>query len=64
MPYLNPAGTVERMTVELSDSRLCNHIAEGVGDILKGVRSAGLLRGLALGDAGDTLSQELSLIHI
>lgn len=45
------------MTVELSDSRLCNHIAEGVGEILKGVRCAGLLRGLALGDAGDTLAQ-------
>ncbi|APT93014.1 MFS transporter [Corynebacterium phocae] len=46
------------MTVEISDSRLANHIAEGCGDILKGIRSSGLLRGLALGDAGDVLAQE------
>ena len=46
------------MTVQLSDSRLTNHIAEGCGEILKGIRSSGLLRGLALGDAGDVLAQE------
>lgn len=46
------------MTVELSDSRLTNYIAEGCGTILKGVRSNGLLRGRALGDAGDTLTQD------
>ncbi len=46
------------MSVEISDSRLTNQIAEGCGNILKGVRTSGLLRGLALGDAGDTLAQE------
>ncbi|QPK79773.1 3'(2'),5'-bisphosphate nucleotidase CysQ [Corynebacterium lizhenjunii] len=46
------------MTRELSDSRLTNHIAEGCGEILKGVRTSGLLRGRALGDAGDVLAQE------
>src|SRR5699024_11045389 len=45
------------MTVQLSDARLTNMIAEGCGEILKGVRKGGLLRGRALGDAGDALGQ-------
>lgn len=32
------------MSPELSDSRLTNTIAEGCGEILKGVRKGGLLR--------------------
>ena len=55
------------MTVEISDSRLTNSLAQGCGEILKGVRNGGLLRGLSLGDAGDEAAQEwiaLSLIHI
>ena len=46
------------MTVEISDSRLTNSLADGCGEILKGVRNGGLLRGLALGDAGDEAAQE------
>ncbi|MDO5032695.1 3'(2'),5'-bisphosphate nucleotidase CysQ [Corynebacterium sp.] len=46
------------MTVEISDARLTNSLAEGCGKILKGVRNGGLLRGLALGDAGDEAAQE------
>ncbi|MDY3127458.1 MAG: 3'(2'),5'-bisphosphate nucleotidase CysQ [Corynebacterium sp.] len=45
------------MTVQLSDSRLTNMIADGCGEILKGVRQRGLLRGRSLGDAGDELAQ-------
>ena len=46
------------MTVEISDSRLTNSLADGCGEILKGVRNGGLLRGLALGDVGDEAAQE------
>lgn len=46
------------MTVQLDDARLTNMIAEGCGEILKGVRKGGLLRSRALGDAGDELAQE------
>ena len=46
------------MTVEISDSRLTNSLAQGCGEILKGVRNGGLLRGLSLGDAGDEAAQE------
>lgn len=45
------------MTANLSDSRLTNHIAQGCGQILKGVRAGGLLRGQHLGEAGDELAQ-------
>ncbi len=45
------------MTSKLSDSRLTNHIAMGCGQILKGVRAGGLLRGQHLGEAGDELAQ-------
>lgn len=41
----------------LSDSRLTNLIALGTGEILKGVRGVGLLRGRELGAAGDDLAQ-------
>ena len=46
------------MIVEISDSRLTNSLAQGCGEILKGVRNGGLLRGLSLGDAGDEAAQE------
>lgn len=46
------------MTVKISDSRLTNSLAQGCGEILKGVRNGGLLRGLSLGDAGDDAAQE------
>ena len=46
------------MTVEISDSRLTNSLAQGCGEILKGVRNGGLLRGLSLGAAGDEAAQE------
>ncbi len=45
------------MTAQYSDSRLTNLIAEGTGEILKGIRSVGLLRGRELGEAGDDLAQ-------
>ena len=45
------------MTAQYSDSRLTNLIAEGTGEILKGVRGVGLLRGRELGEAGDELAQ-------
>ncbi|MCT1613688.1 3'(2'),5'-bisphosphate nucleotidase CysQ [Corynebacterium sanguinis] len=40
-----------------SDSRLTNLIAQGTGEILKGIRGVGLLRGRELGEAGDDLAQ-------
>lgn len=46
------------MSPELSDSRLTNTIAEGCGEILKGVRKGGLLRNRALGDSGDSAAQD------
>lgn len=45
------------MTAELSDARLTKRLAQGTGEILKGVRNVGLLRGRNLGDAGDELAQ-------
>ena len=45
------------MTATLSDSRLTNALAEGCGQILKGIRKGGLLRHVSLGDAGDELAQ-------
>lgn len=45
------------MNSELSDAHLTNHLAEGCGHILKGVRRGGLLRGAALGKAGDNHAQ-------
>lgn len=45
------------MTAELSDARLTRRLAQGTGEILKGVRNVGVLRGRNLGDAGDELAQ-------
>lgn len=45
------------MSAPLSDARLTDLIAQGTGEILKGVRGVGLLRGRALGEAGDELAQ-------
>ena len=45
------------MTAQYSDSRLTNLIAEGTGEILKGIRGVGLLRGRELGETGDDLAQ-------
>ena len=45
------------MTATLDDSRLTNSLAEGCGEILKGIRKGGLLHHLSLGDAGDELAQ-------
>ncbi|AKK10663.1 3'(2'),5'-bisphosphate nucleotidase CysQ [Corynebacterium uterequi] len=45
------------MSATYSDSRLTDLIAQGTGEILKGVRGVGLLRGRDLGEAGDDLAQ-------
>lgn len=45
------------MSAQYSDSRLTNLIAQGTGEILKGIRGVGLLRGRELGEAGDDLAQ-------
>ncbi|AJE32564.1 MAG: 3'(2'),5'-bisphosphate nucleotidase CysQ [Corynebacterium humireducens] len=45
------------MTAHLDDARLTRLIAQGTGEILKGVRNVGALRGRSLGDAGDDLAQ-------
>ena len=45
------------MTRILDDAILTARLAQGTGDILKGVRDVGVLRGRFLGDAGDELSQ-------
>lgn len=45
------------MTVHIDDARLTRLLAQGTGDILKGVRDVGLLQGRGLGDAGDDLAQ-------
>lgn len=45
------------MTAQIDDARLTSLLAQGTGDILKGVRTVGLLRGRNLGDAGDDLAQ-------
>lgn len=45
------------MTAELTDARLTHRLAQGTGEILKGVRNVGVLRGRSLGDAGDDLAQ-------
>ena len=46
------------MSVFVEDDVLCYRLARGAGEILKGVRNVGLLRGRILGDAGDALAQE------
>ena len=45
------------MTANIDDAILTARLAQGTGDILKGVRDVGLLRGRGLGDAGDELAQ-------
>ena len=57
MPNFNPRGNVKGMTVHLDDARLTHLLAQGTGEILKGVRNVGALRGRNLGDAGDDLAQ-------
>lgn len=46
------------MTAELNDATLVLRLAQGTGEILKGVRNVGLLRGQELGNAGDSLAQD------
>ncbi|GAA4783942.1 3'(2'),5'-bisphosphate nucleotidase CysQ [Corynebacterium canis] len=45
------------MTAHFDDAILTRRLAQGTGEILKGVRNVGLLRGTNLGDAGDDLAQ-------
>ena len=45
------------MSTQLSDARLTDLIAQGTGEILKGIRGVGVLQGRNLGDAGDDLAQ-------
>ena len=45
------------MTAKVDDAILTRRLAQGTGEILKGVRNVGLLRGRNLGDAGDDLAQ-------
>lgn len=45
------------MTAHFDDATLTKRLAQGTGEILKGVRNVGLLRGRELGDAGDDLAQ-------
>ena len=45
------------MTAQIDDSILAHRLAQGTGEILKGVRNVGVLRGRSLGDAGDDLAQ-------
>ncbi|QFQ01880.1 3'-phosphoadenosine 5'-phosphate phosphatase [Corynebacterium urogenitale] len=49
---------VGAMTAELNDATLAQRLAQGTGEILKGVRNVGLLRDSTLGDAGDALAQD------
>lgn len=46
------------MTADLNDATLALRLAQGTGEILKGVRNVGLLRDSTLGDAGDALAQD------
>lgn len=46
------------MSAYVDDDILTLRLAQGTGEILKGVRNVGLLRGRVLGDAGDALAQE------
>lgn len=45
------------MTAHFTDDILTARLAQGTGEILKGVRNVGLLRGRNLGDAGDETAQ-------
>ncbi len=46
------------MAYEIDDATLVRRLAQGTGEILKGVRNVGLLRGSDLGDAGDAAAQD------
>jgi len=46
------------MTSIIDDETLARRLAQGTGEILKGVRNVGLLRNGELGDAGDSIAQE------
>ncbi|MCI1257238.1 MAG: 3'(2'),5'-bisphosphate nucleotidase CysQ [Corynebacterium provencense] len=46
------------MTSTIDDETLAHRLAQGTGEILKGVRNVGLLRDGELGDAGDSIAQE------
>lgn len=46
------------MTSSIDDETLARRLAQGTGEILKGVRNVGLLRNGELGDAGDSIAQE------
>lgn len=46
------------MTADLNDATLSLRLAQGTGEILKGVRNVGLLRGTDLGAAGDAQAQD------
>lgn len=46
------------MTAEVNDATLAKRLAQGTGEILKGVRNVGLLRGEELGKAGDAAAQD------
>lgn len=45
------------MTAHFDDATLTRRLAQGTGEVLKGVRNVGVLRGRSLGDAGDDLAQ-------
>src|SRR5699024_3523 len=55
---LTPPHIIGGMSAYVDDDILTLRLAQGTGEILKGVRNVGLLRGRVLGDAGDALSQE------
>lgn len=46
------------MTSFIDDESLAGRLAQGTGEILKGVRNVGLLRGGDLGAAGDAIAQD------
>jgi 3'(2'), 5'-bisphosphate nucleotidase len=46
------------MTSYIDDETLARRLAQGTGEILKGVRNVGLLRGGELGAAGDAIAQD------
>lgn len=46
------------MTADQTDATLTLRLAQGTGEILKGVRNVGLLRNSTLGNAGDAIAQD------
>lgn len=53
----NQTTKLDTMTARFDDATLTQRLAQGTGEILKGVRNVGVLRGRELGDAGDDLAQ-------